>query len=142
AEDPDVGGVAGVAGAVAEPDGCAAPAQGVVGGQADRAGAEDDVPCGRHAVTSIGGPAGRGAAAVRYGRSSCSRSPDSADTVRAPLRPTTVNCSSTLTPMRVVAAQPRAHTTGMAAAQTHRDRVRRGSAAVCAAPTSRPVIAP
>ena len=79
ADDLDVVGHAGVAGAVDEPDGLAAAAQRVEGGQADRAGAEDDVPGGGHAVASTGGSAGRGsgggavgqqvgAAAARTGR--------------------------------------------------------------------------
>ena len=85
ADDLDVVGDAGVAGAVDQPDGLAAAAEGVEGGQADGAGAEDDVPRGGHAVAPTG--VGAGSLAGRRcgsGRSACSRSPDRAEKVTAP----------------------------------------------------------
>jgi hypothetical protein len=65
ADDLDVVGDRCVAGSVDEPDGLAAPAQGVVGGQTDGSGAEDDVPGGGHTIASAGVAAEGGPTAGR-----------------------------------------------------------------------------
>ncbi len=94
----DVVGYLGRPAAVHEPHRLAPAPQRVQRGQADGAGAEDDVPgVGVHALLSIRVRAGTRAAAGggSAGSSACSSTPDSAAKTTAPLAPKTVTCLST-----------------------------------------------
>ena len=124
-DDLDLIGYGGGAGAVDHPHGLAAAEQSLRGGEADRAGAENDVtrsPAHRLPTTAASTralPAG----ALRTGRIPCNNSPESAEKVAAPLAPNIVNCSSTGIPARVVTIQPSAQSSGIATAHHQRRRV-------------------